>query len=717
MIERATTRLLCLGFATAVAQACLLREAMAALGGSELAWGGVLFAWLVGMGLGSALAARWYSRWLAAFAPTLVTVASGAGVVLLRALPALMGASAGEAPSSFRGVLVWLLAVLPAAGLGGAAFPLSAASLVGDEAGGRAYGLESTGAVLGGVCFTFALAPLGSAGALAVALGALSAVELAVRKRVIVAVLVLLLGLAAARPLAAALAAAAWRWSRHPGELAAWRETRRQRLEVTGGEPRSVYANGRLLASFPDPYRTRPRAHLALLCHPGPHRVLLVGGLADGSFLPMLEHPITTLELLEEDPEAARMLPQWLGAELAYGLRDPRVVLLTGDPLRVVGRGGPWDLIVLLDPDPTTLRANRTRTAELFQVAARRLAPGGLLVVRVGVGDTYLEGLGGELLEVIAASLRASFPVVAAAPAEEVLLIAGGKDARIALDRGELLARWRARGVRDQQVPAETVGLLVDPGRVAALAARIASRAGSINTIDRPLALPLAVGLLEGRNAPWVVGAARVLAHASGWFVWMLLVVSGAVLVVGAGHGRGAGVVFAAAVGFASMAWWLVLLAAWQLTLGSVYAEIGGLSAAFMAGVAATSLSVRRRFAVRRCFLPMVFALAGMLSFAISSGLPLAWPRLTVVPLLLLGGVVTGAAFPAIVARAGPHDGALGRVFGGDEVGAGLAALIVGVVALPALGVRGVALALAVVLAVAAAISSAATRRAGSSDG
>ena len=47
------TTLFLLGVATIVAQALLLREAMAAMGGSEIAWGTVMALWLLGMGLGT----------------------------------------------------------------------------------------------------------------------------------------------------------------------------------------------------------------------------------------------------------------------------------------------------------------------------------------------------------------------------------------------------------------------------------------------------------------------------------------------------------------------------------------------------------------------------------------------------------------------------------------------------------------------------------------
>jgi len=69
-----TDSLLALGFATAVAQAVLLREAMTALGGSELSWGWVLTLWLTGMGLGSRLGVRWGGIGAMKMAPVAATL-------------------------------------------------------------------------------------------------------------------------------------------------------------------------------------------------------------------------------------------------------------------------------------------------------------------------------------------------------------------------------------------------------------------------------------------------------------------------------------------------------------------------------------------------------------------------------------------------------------------------------------------------------------------
>ena len=63
-----------LGVATVVAQALLLREAMAAMGGSEIAWGVVMALWLAGMALGARIGVTVGSPRLAGILPSAVIV-------------------------------------------------------------------------------------------------------------------------------------------------------------------------------------------------------------------------------------------------------------------------------------------------------------------------------------------------------------------------------------------------------------------------------------------------------------------------------------------------------------------------------------------------------------------------------------------------------------------------------------------------------------------
>jgi predicted membrane-bound spermidine synthase len=68
-----------LGIVAAVAQAVLLREAMAALGGSELAWGMVLALWLAGMGAGSRIGVKLGTAALARTLPVAMLMLTAVG--------------------------------------------------------------------------------------------------------------------------------------------------------------------------------------------------------------------------------------------------------------------------------------------------------------------------------------------------------------------------------------------------------------------------------------------------------------------------------------------------------------------------------------------------------------------------------------------------------------------------------------------------------------
>jgi spermidine synthase len=695
-----------LGFATAVAQAALLREAMAALGGSELAWGAVLALWLLGMGLGAWVGVRLRSRGCPYLLPLGAPLLGLAGVVLLRAAPRLLGAVSGETVSTWQAAWVWVLAVLPVAVLGGLAFPLLASSLAGDDAAGRAYALEGAGALVGGVAFTFLLAPSGSAGALVLAAGVVVSLCALGRGRHLLATAFAVAGIVAVRPAAQWLEVHGWGWSGHTAELEAWDETREQRLELAGGRQRALYADGRLVATYPDPYRTVPRAHLLLLLHPHPRKVLAVGLLADTTLPALLEHPVDRLLVAEEDARLASLAPDWLDGALPAAVRDPRVEVRTGDPLRVVASlDRSWDLILLLDGDPSTMRRNRTRTVSFFAACGRRLAPGGLLVVRTSVSDTYLGGMAGRLLATLASSLKEALPEIRAVPGAEVLLVAGRAGSFEGFGAQKLKERWSERHIADPWFTPAMLDLLLDAGRTPQLQAFVDAAAAAPNTVAHPRAVLAAAMLAEARGGPPLVRFGLAVERLPAGLLWAVLALGGAALVTRGARGRAIGVHTAMVVGFAGMGWWLLLLAAWQSTVGSVYAQVGALSAAFMAGLVIGASLGRRWTAKARFRLAGVLTVGIGVSLLIVAGAPLDAPRLTVVPLLLLGGFLTGAAFPLVAELSGAGDAACraGRSFAADEVGAGLGAVAVGLVALPWVGVGATGLAIVAVQAAAVA--------------
>jgi spermidine synthase len=143
------------------------------------------------------------------------------------------------------------------------------------------------------------------------------------------------------------------------------------------------------------------------------------------------------------------------------------------------------------------------------------------------------------------------------------------------------------------------------------------------------------------------------------------------------------------------MGWWLLSMAAWQLTRGSVYSEIGALTAIFMAGLAAGAFWATRSPNPHRR-LPIILIAAAALSAVFAAGLPIRFPLLVLPSALGAGGLLTGASFPAMVELSGGtlRRGA-GAIFAIDEIGAATAAVAIGLITLPVLGLATTATILA----------------------
>jgi spermidine synthase len=695
-IPKATTTTFLLGVATVIAQSILIREAMAAMGGSEVALGLVMALWLSGMSLGSRLGVRIGSPGLAGLLPILTLAAAAAGTVLFRAAPELTGATAGESLTTWFAVWLWAAAILPAAISGGVAFPILAGSL-GRAGAGRAYAIEAIGALAGGLALTYGLVRFGSAASLLVAVGAIGFVQLWPSQRILAALLIAVC-VATTTPTAHRLADATWRWSGRPDALGAWAETRHQRLEVSAGTPAALYADGRLQSSYPDPYSVLPRAHLIMLLHPDPRRVFTVGCAADGSFEAMIGHQPEDLLIVEEDPQLLSFLERWYGADYRRALHHPAVRLSNAGPLKALNRASDLDLIVLADGDPTTLRANRTRTLEFFRRCRTALGPTGVLVLALGIPDTYLGGTAGEYLATVTSTVKRVFPKVAAVPGERILLVAGGPDARVSVDEEELERRLQRRPGASTELPAAMLAWLVDPTRQRDLTAVVAAADSAPNTVDHPRAVALAATLHEARSRVLLTRAPDGLRdRGPRLMIWVLAAVAAFLVAASVGSSRRVRAVATAwVVGATSMGWWLMLLAIWQATRGAIFAEVGALTGLAMAGIAVGGrLGLRSERPAGT--LPVIVGAGVAVSLLIAAGIPLRAPGVLVPVFLALAGILTGAAFPGLGALAGggsTRRGA-GVAYAADELGAALAALIIGTAAIPWFGMSWSALGLA----------------------
>ncbi len=302
-----------------------------------------------------------------------------------------------------------LWAVLPAALLWGASFPLALAAAAGrtdpGRLAGRMYAANTAGAIVGAVGASLVLIPeLGTQEAqrILVWLSALAAlVVLAPRLRPArrAARGVVLAGLAVCVGGPAALLA--WSVPETPWEVVAfgrllptypggWTglyvgEGMNSSVAVTqtNNGHRCFHVSGKVEASSEprDMRLQRMLAHIPAVLHPRPRSVLIVGfgaGVTAGSFVP---HPeVERIVICELEPLIPKAVAPYFARENYDVVNDPRVRIVYDDARHYVLTAEEKFDVITSDPIHPWVKGSATLyTKEYFELCKRRLKPGGLL--------------------------------------------------------------------------------------------------------------------------------------------------------------------------------------------------------------------------------------------------------------------------------------------------------------------------------------------------
>ncbi|MEW6697797.1 MAG: polyamine aminopropyltransferase [Bacillota bacterium] len=94
-------------------------------------------------------------------------------------------------------------------------------------------------------------------------------------------------------------------------------------------------------------------AHIPLMTHPVPKRVMIIGGGDGGTVREVLKHPaVETVELVEIDQRVIEVSKTWL-PEISHALTSDKVKILTMDGLAYVkGHAACYDVIIVDCTDP-----------------------------------------------------------------------------------------------------------------------------------------------------------------------------------------------------------------------------------------------------------------------------------------------------------------------------------------------------------------------------
>ena len=718
----------------------LLRELMVVFYGNESSIGLMLGSWLFWTAAGSSLAGRFTTRTrqprrLMAGIQVLIAAILPWTILAVRAAKGVLETVPGEVLGPGAMLLTAFSTLGPLCILSGALFTAgsqvyaTAVTASAGEATGSVYLWEAVGASGGGVLAGLVLirywSSLEIAGLLAV-LNLLAACGLAMAARPLRhAAMGGLVGLAILagsggwpRRLEAISQERFWRGQ----HLVATRNSVYGSLAVVGTEgSRSVYENGVVLFTVPDPAAAEEAVHYALLEHPSPRSLLLIGGGLNGSIAQALRHPtLERVDYVELDPVILDLAQEYFPNEWLAVRADPRVrVHVTDGRLFLKTTQSTFDVVIVNLPEPRNAQLNRFYTVEFFREASRKLTPTGLLSFQLRSSETYISAELGQFLRSIYRSLRAVFPEVTAIPGETVHFFAARQAGTLASGADELLARLHARNLQTSYVSEYYIPFRMTAERMAELDRQIRPTAATpINRDFAPVAYYFDIALWSSQFNQGYRRLFRTMAGVDFGVMVAVFAVVLAALVVG---GRfltetrhrlqlAAGCC-TAATGFAMIGLEMLLLLGFQAVYGYVYQQLAWLIAAFMAGMAlGTWLGMRRAAngGMRILGITQVLAAAAPLVLLglfeaigrADSATSLAASRMAFPALALGSGMLGGYEFP-VASRMAPRPGTLYAL---DLAGSCVGAVLFSVWLVPVFGFLKTAL-LSAMVSLAAAMA------------
>ena len=147
-------------------------------------------------------------------------------------------------------------------------------------------------------------------------------------------------------------------------------------------------------------------AHVPLLTHPKPERVLIIGGGDGGTLSEVVKHrEVELAEMCEIDVEVVEAAKEFF-PELAKGFAHPKARLHIGDGFEFVARKENGYDVILVDSSDPEGPAARLFGRKFYQSLRRALRPGGILAAQAESFHFYL-----PLLKHIFSFSRPMFPV------------------------------------------------------------------------------------------------------------------------------------------------------------------------------------------------------------------------------------------------------------------------------------------------------------------
>lgn len=612
------------GFVTTIAQIVLLRELLVRFNGNELTMGLVLACWLIWNAVGCRLATQITPQmvsdyFLPGFFLLLLAILLPVSVMIIRAAGILWHLSPGEMPGLWPMIQICLLSTGLFSPFSGALFSLCWILYRNLPAkGGKRRPIvvfigEGLGAAASGLAFYVAV------------IGHYSVMSIVW----MVSGLILPVSAAWVRPwrflkggitmkfawigmsLIACCAAGfkaeiekisrQWQWG---GQVVAVEDTAYHNVALTRERDQySFFIDGLWLFSTPDLPSREYAVHTALLQHPAPKTVLLLGGGISGLAEEIQKHPgIQRIDYVEPDPDLIRFAKHHLPPEFVRSLTISRLHLIHQD-IGAFLRSDVFrfDVILMNIGDPVNAELNRFYTEEFFTGIQKHLSSNGILSFAVTGGEDMLGEAQLRYLRSIYRTLRGVFPEVAFFPGNHFRFFAANGAGTLQRSPDSLMTRIRDRKLSLSYVRQDTLQDGMNSFRLAYFQAMLDDKSSDVkaNRDFFPTCHREALLLWSAQWHPMLRDAIQWMVTDNPRWPWGLLAATGALLFLMTFTRRMeqpsviAGSVLVA--GATTMVLQMVLLLAFQVLEGGVYLHLALILSFFMAGLSlgAGGVSIR----------------------------------------------------------------------------------------------------------------------------
>jgi spermidine synthase len=693
--------LFAVGFVSILAQTVLLRELSVAFYGVELIYTLALGIWLFCSACGAMLCRHTKSPSSASIQSLflLSSISIPVDVAFIRSIRLLFSDVPGGYLPLHTQIGVVCVSLLPAGLLLGLLFQWTARAYIsGTKSLAAAYGIESLGGLAGGICATlflkfgcqnFFIALLcagAAAGSSLLSFRRSSSHWLRLTAIVAIGILTVL----------------AWKSSLLDRLMTSWthrnlvetRDTPYSRITVLSRDGQtSVFENDALLFDSEDT-RAEEFVHPAAVQHPNPKKVLVLGGIIQGTVREVLLHSPESVDYVEQNPALIRIVAKHLPLDIQNSLRAANVRIIYDDPRRFLNRASDYDLILVGMPEPTSGQTNRFYTREFFRQCYAKLNAQGIVAFSLQSSENYWTPQLTRRMVSIYRAARSVFPEVVFIPGSTNVVI-GSMDP-LPKDPSIQIARLETRGIRARIISAKFLRYIYTNDRFREISRMLESGTAPVNTDTRPICYQYTILIWLSKFIPSSILRDFSFPELSGGRkAFILVVLSLLFLPLMRSPWPIKRTVLTGMAGFAGMVLETILLLHYQTKHGVLFQDIGILLTGFMAGLALGAFAfARMRHRISKGFgIALLVGFAGLsavIGLEINSGGEAGLPE--ILGLLVLTGFFVSGVFAFAGLHAASDQGkVITPLYAADLIGGCIGSILASLVLAPLAGLAGTA--------------------------